>query len=226
MAIINGLYLHVIEENIDREVETSSHPVEKGVDLSDLVRSKGFTLSINGRIVDYGNIKAASVIDKLNEWMKKGSLVNYSGRNSCKAMQITGFSTAHSKEVWGGAEFDLSLKEVRIAKSAYVPKPVVSPEKREDAKKNPQLKVGEIVVFKGGGVYVSSDAKKPAATRGRSSCKITIISTASYSKHGYHLISCDGKGVWGWVDKENIEGSPGPQANSKTNGGTKSITKR
>ena len=80
------------------------------------------------------------------------------------------------------------------------------------------------VVFKGGNVYVSSDAKKPAAKRGRSTCKITIINTRSWGIHAYHLISTDGKKVYGWVDKSNIEGLPTSSTNSKTNSGTKQTT--
>ena len=38
-------------------------------------------------------------------------------------------------------------------------------------------------------MYVSSTASQPAANRGKSTCKVTIINT---NKHSYHLISNDG----------------------------------
>ena len=64
------------------------------------------------------------------------------------------------------------------------------------------VKVGDIVQFKGGGVYVSASAAKASATRGESRCKVTITNSAG--KHPYHLVSEDGKGVYGWVDSVNV----------------------
>lgn len=64
------------------------------------------------------------------------------------------------------------------------------------------IKVGDIVQFKGGGVYASASAVKASATRGESRCKVTI--TNSGGKHPIHLVSEDGKGVYGWVDSVNV----------------------
>lgn len=64
------------------------------------------------------------------------------------------------------------------------------------------IKVGDIVQFKGGGVYASASAAKASATRGESCCKVTITNSAG--KHPYHLVSEDGKGVYGWVDSVNV----------------------
>ena len=64
------------------------------------------------------------------------------------------------------------------------------------------IKVGDIVQFKGGNVYASSGAANASATKPASRCKVTI--TANGGKHPYHLISEDGKGVYGWVDSANV----------------------
>ena len=114
---------------------------------------------------------------------------------------------------------------MRIAKSAYVPKKESDKEKEDAAKKNFTITVGSIVVFKGGAVYVSSDASKAAATRGRSTCECTKISTKSWSVHQYHLISTDGGKVYGWVDKKNIEGTQQTSTSGKTNAGTQQVKK-
>lgn len=66
---------------------------------------------------------------------------------------------------------------------------------------NTAIKVGDIVQFKGGGVYVSADAPTASVTRGASRCKVTITHNG---KHPYHLISEDGKGIYGWVDSANV----------------------
>ena len=37
MALINNLYVHVIEENVTSGVESTTHPVEKGLDITCLL---------------------------------------------------------------------------------------------------------------------------------------------------------------------------------------------
>ena len=182
-------------------------------------------MSLKGKIVDVKGTKANDILSKLKELQKKGSLVKYVGRNSVSNLQIQSFSTSHPYTNAGGADFDMTLKEIRIAKSAYNKSANTAQKKQEQKKNSPDLSVGSIVVFKGGSVYVSSDATKPAATRGRSTCKITIINTRSWSKHSYHLISTDGGMVYGWVDKSNIEGVPSSGTATKTNGGTQQVSK-
>lgn len=170
-------------------------------------------------------MKANDILTKLKELHKKGSLVKYSGRNSISNLQIQSFNTSHPYTNAGGADFDMSLKEVRMAKSSYNKSNDTAKKTQEKKKESPNLSVGSVVVFKGGSVYVSSDATKPAANRGRSTCKITIINTRSWSKHSYHLISTDGRMVYGWVDKSNIEGVASSGTTSKSNGGTQQVKK-
>lgn len=223
MAIINGLYVHVIEESVDREVDSTSHPVEKGVPTTDTVNAKARVITLSGKIVDYPGMKAAQVLSKLTSWMESGSLVQYHGRNIYSSMQITSFNTGHPNTNHGGADFTMTLTQVHIAKSAYVPKPASDTAREEAAKKDVEIKVGSIVVFTGGSVYNSSDATKASATRGRSTCKCTIISEASWSIHRYHLISTDGGRVYGWVDKANIEGTTSTSTSGTTNAGTQQL---
>ena len=64
------------------------------------------------------------------------------------------------------------------------------------------IKIGDIVQFKGGGVYLSASAEKASATKGASRCKVTVMSNGG--KHPLHLIREDGKGVYGWVDSANV----------------------
>lgn len=65
------------------------------------------------------------------------------------------------------------------------------------------VKAGNIVQFKGGPVYNSASAESPTVTRGKSKCKCTAVKG---SAHPYHLISQDGKKVYGWVNAEDVEG--------------------
>ena len=73
-------------------------------------------------------------------------------------------------------------------------------------------KVGDIVQFTGGGVYVSSGAAVPAHSRGKSRCKVTQTYNGN---HPYHLISEDGGGVYGWVDAVDVSPDTGAAAPAK-----------
>lgn len=222
MSIINGLYLHVIDEDIAWEVEATSHPVEDGLPLTDTVRPCAVSISLRGRIADYGNTRAEQVVDRIRAWQQQGSIIKYSGRNTAADMQIRSFTATYTAS--GGADYSMELVQVRIAKSPYAPQKTSVQRREEAAKRNISVKVGAKVVFKGGPVYVSSDAKKAAATRGRSTCEVTRISTAPYSVHQYHLISTDGQRVYGWADRSNIEGMPSTSTNGTTNAGTQQTT--
>ena len=151
MALINNIYVHVTSgnESWDEGVESTSHPVEKGLDITDTIHKKPIELSISGEIVDYGDVKAMSALTKLKELKNSGSLITYTGRRAAKNLQIQSFNYKFSNEIWGGCTFSMTLKEVKIAKKAYVEKKTTT-----NTNKNVTPKVGDIVVFKGGNVYV------------------------------------------------------------------------
>ena len=210
------------QEEISRSTKVPQHPVEKGLPLTDNVRTEPLTLSISGKIVNTDKQQASDIIAKLDKLRKEGSTINYIGRNIANNFLIQSFHTSHPNTNWGGADFDMELIEARFAKSAFDPS---KQKKSPNTTNNVTLKEGAIVKFKGGAVYVSSDAKKAAANRGSSTCKITKISLKSWSIHQYHLISTDGGRVYGWVDKANIEGTgtggkDSTNTNAETNAGT------
>lgn len=221
MALINGLYVFVEDEQVEREVEVTSHPVEKGIDITDNVKSKPTTLSLKGKLVDHGDVKSYEVLGKLRQLQQLGSLIDYSGRNIFDNMQIVTFNSTHPNNNWGGLDFDMTLKQVRIAQSAYNVK--IDEQASEMAQENkaaPALEVGAVVVFTGGSVYASSDAKNAAAKRGRSTCKITIKND---NAHPLHLISTDGGKVYGWVDRVCVEGVETSNVKAESNVGSQQV---
>ena len=119
MATINNLYVFVEDESINHNGESTSHPVEQGIDITDHYQRKPVELSLKGRIVDQGNNKAPDILSELKELQKSGSLITYQGRNNMKNLQIQDFSTSHPYTNWGGCDFNMTLKEVRIAKPTY-----------------------------------------------------------------------------------------------------------
>ncbi|MDD6988776.1 LysM domain-containing protein [Ruminococcus sp.] len=219
MALINGIYIHVVDESVNEGVDITEHPVEQGASLTDHANAKALSISLGGKIVDVESMKAADILKQIQNWKKSATLITYQGRNYAGNLLISSFSHTHPNTINGGMEFDMELKEIRTAKNAYV-----EPENTAVKSSTADLEVGAIVVFKGGPVYVSSDATKKAATRGRSTCKITIINKRSWSKHDYHLISTDGGKVYGWVDVENIESSGDTATKSTTDAGTQQIS--
>ena len=81
------------------------------------------------------------------------------------------------------------------------PKPVSKPSTSKNKKKT-AIKKGDKVQFKGGPVYISSDASRPTVTRGKAKCNCTIVNS---NKHPYHLIHYSGAMVYGWVNASDCE---------------------
>lgn len=228
MALINNYYIHVVDEKVETSVESSTHPVESGIVITDTVKPNPKTIDISGMIVDAGSYKASEIISALEKFMRSGSLVKYSGRNIVSNMQIQSFNHSHPNTVFGGCEFDITLKEVRFAQPSYKA-PVDSGDQETETKvpttpDQETIEVGSTVIFKGGSVYISSDAKKATVTRNRSTCRVEKISTASWSIHQYCLKSTDGGMVYGWCDEADIEVRSDTTVRAITAQGTKQIS--
>lgn len=73
------------------------------------------------------------------------------------------------------------------------------------AQKDPKtVSKGDTVTFTGGAVYKSSTAAQAAVQRNViSTCTVTAVNADG--KHPYHCVSKDGRGVYGWVDKEDVK---------------------
>ena len=231
MGLINNLYVFVKDENVSYNSESTSHPVEKGIDITDTVRKKPTEISISGSIVDAGNKKATAIRDEIKKLKDNGSVITYKGCDIFNNMQIQSFEASRSKEIWGGYTFSIDMKEIRFAASAYTPKKTTTKTtttKKESGTANTtkKIEIGSTVVFKGGNVYVSSDAKKAAAKRNKSTCKVININTRSWSLHDYCLQSTDGGKVYGGVDASNIEGIASKSTAATTNGGTQQVNSK
>lgn len=116
MALINDIYVFIETEDVNREIEASSHPVEEGIDLTDHVRRSPLVLSLAGELVGSGYEEDISELERMQ---KSGELVEYIGVNMITDAIITKFSTAHSGEIWGGCRFTMELQEIRIASSPF-----------------------------------------------------------------------------------------------------------
>lgn len=116
MATINGMYVLVESEDPKFEVEVTDQPVENGINVSDHVQRKPYTMDISGFIVGED---AAQIREKIKTISESGELVEFQGRNLFSGL-IVSFSTNHTNRVANGFAFSLSMKEIRTAKSSYV----------------------------------------------------------------------------------------------------------
>lgn len=134
MSYINGYYIFVENEKVSRDVDVSSHPVEKGLDLTDNIKRSPITISLSGLIVDYKNSNGATVTAKtvyqnLINLNAKGLYVKYEGVNSISNAIIEKLETENTNAAYGAYSFSMDLKEIRIANSAYVAPKVQSTKK-------------------------------------------------------------------------------------------------
>ncbi len=119
MAYINNYYICAENESVTNGVDVTSHPVESGIDVTDNAKVQAIELSINGIIVNVGKTKADTIIKAITSLNKNKKLVKFSGRYTLPVAVITDFQVDYSAEIAGGCKFSMSLKEIRIVKSAY-----------------------------------------------------------------------------------------------------------
>ena len=115
MALINNLYVFVESENVVRGLKVSKHPTEQGVDLTTIIKRELITLSLSGKIVGEN---ASDTLNKIITLHQNGALVKYERRNIASNFIIRDFNTGHPNTIYGGCSFDMTLKEVRIAKAS------------------------------------------------------------------------------------------------------------
>lgn len=117
MAIINGIYIFVETEDVSRSVSITEHSVESGLDISDNVKRNAVTLSIKGAIVGQN---AKETVIELEKLLNSGKYARYVGGDfAFSNAVIKEFKTTKSNKYWGGYEFDMEIKEIRVAKAAY-----------------------------------------------------------------------------------------------------------
>lgn len=118
MAYINQYYLFVDGdgESTNRSVSISDHPVEEGMVITDNVKYDPLEISISGKLV---GADAETVKTNLETLQKSGSYVRYIGKEILSNAVILSFRTSRDIELDGGMKFDMTIREIRVAQSAY-----------------------------------------------------------------------------------------------------------
>lgn len=112
MAVLGGYKLHVTSERENDDATLTSHPVEKGLEMTDHVENQPIKVELNGVIVgsDYQEIKKS-----LRKLKNEGKRITYVGRRSYNNLAIEALEFTASKKIKNGEEFTCTLKEIRIA---------------------------------------------------------------------------------------------------------------
>lgn len=123
MAKIDGHYILVEQESPTFDVDITTQPVEKDIDMMDHVQRKARTMGITG-------VVAGSDASKILAYLKKasdsGQIVKYVGRMAFTGI-ISGLATGHTNQIANGYTISFTMTEVRIATSSYsakLPTPV------------------------------------------------------------------------------------------------------
>ncbi|MGB2872230.1 LysM peptidoglycan-binding domain-containing protein [Psychrobacillus psychrotolerans] len=123
MAKINGIKIHVEKESLQNDVELPSHPVEKGINLTDHVERNPVVLSISGKLIRPNHTMLETLLGRLSTIETTGTLVVYEGRRIYHNLMIASFSYDADSKIMNGFNFSMTLREVRFAQPSYVSLP-------------------------------------------------------------------------------------------------------
>ncbi|MFC5541567.1 LysM peptidoglycan-binding domain-containing protein [Ureibacillus suwonensis] len=160
---INGLLIHVENEDTTFDVEIPTHKVEKGINLSDHVERQPIVVKLSGLLVRPTKERVESLITKLRKIEEEGRLVTYEGRRIYTNMLLHDLNIRADSSVVNGFKFSCTLTEVRIAQSSYVPpqiKAVTAPVAQAGRKQTVNKKTSPIYhVVKRGDTYIALGKK-------------------------------------------------------------------
>lgn len=160
---INGLLIHVENEDTTFDVDIPIHKVEKGLDLTDHVEPKPDVIRLSGILVRPTKERVENLIAKLQKIEKEGWLVTYEGRRIYTNMLLHDLNIRADSSITNGYKFSCTLTEVRIARSSYVPpqiKAVTDPVAQAGRKQTVNQKESPIYhIVKRGDTYIALGKK-------------------------------------------------------------------
>lgn len=122
MAKLANYKIHALKEKEDARVDVTSYPVEKGLPTTDNVNSRPIMYSISGKILRNDANDADKVRDNLKKKMFGAKRVKYIGRIKASDVLITSISSNYSSSIKNGLDVDITMQQIRVAKTPYVRK--------------------------------------------------------------------------------------------------------
>lgn len=109
-------------ENPKDSVTVTDKPVEDSQDVSDHVKKNPSIINLRGQITE----DAAEKLQQLQKYQRDGELVKYIGRNAYNNMVVEDIDRDHGVRNRLGFEFNIRLKQVRIATAQEIQMQVAS----------------------------------------------------------------------------------------------------
>lgn len=185
MAMLGGVYVFVESEEVSYGVEATSHPVEEGIDITDNIKKKARTITLSGEIVEKVGIDILPKKSRLLDMHQRGTLVSYIGRTVLTNCIIEDITLTNTYDVWGASKCSITLKEIRMAKSAVKDKDGVAKSGTQQTKKN---STGEWVyhtVKKGDCVWALVAAPNaPYKSYGATCAQVMLWNMTAFSRKG------------------------------------------
>lgn len=187
-----------------------------GKDLDGLGWSSFFPSRYDASYCSSKKLKSVSWYkDTINKWKNKGTVVQViipamDINRKMKVQTFQGSYEGQELDYYYEIEFKeyVKLPQVKVKSNKCItvekrdPQPVKTKATDSKSGENVAIKKGDKVHFKGGPVYVSSDAAKPAAQRKEADCNCTIVNS---NAHPYCLTHYSGDMVCGWVNASDCE---------------------
>lgn len=178
-----------------------------GKELDGLGWSSFFPARYDASYCRFSNLKTPTWYrNKLQSWKDSDKVVQvicpaFSINRKMKIRVFQGEYKGQEADFYYDLEFKeyVKLPQVKVEAKKYIvvkkrdPVPVSKP----SGGNNAAIKKGDKVHFKGGPVYISSDAARVTVNRGAADCNCTIVNS---NAHPYHLIHYSGDMVYGWVN--------------------------
>lgn len=130
MAKLGSITIFNETESRSYGVDVTEYDVEKGSPFSDHIRKKNPTIMVSGMVLS-NNWK--TIEKRLETLMNKGSILKYVGKTTVSSVVITDFKPVNDKKIANGFKLSITLRKVRITKSAYKK----APKKKKPSRKKP-----------------------------------------------------------------------------------------
>ena len=121
----------ITSESPKDSATVTDKPVESGQDISDHVKQNSSSINIRGQMTE----DAADKLQILKRYQKDGELLKYVGRNIYSNMVIEEIDREHGVDNRNGFQFNIKLKQVRIATAKEVEIKVANPNTGKQDKK-------------------------------------------------------------------------------------------
>jgi LysM repeat protein len=159
MAKLGNVSLHIEKESENHKVEATMYAVEKGEPFTDHVAKRPSEFSLSGYILAdnwEGSFK------QLKTMMEGGEITRYVGKMIAQDVIITDIQGDHGSEIKNGASLRISLRRIRITRTAWVKlppktkpnvKPVTNSGKKKIVQKTPPRSSAVYHIIRKGDTY-------------------------------------------------------------------------